>query len=377
MTTTIEKRKSITGGLETAGLNVAGLVSYRVLREKVRETFVLGQQKIEQLKVRSYWDAGFYINEHVRLNGARVGYNKKILLQLSEDLEMHESVLRRMAEFAEKIPDYPERAARRERALEGRKIDKKDLPALLTWSHFRLLITVQDDGERYRLLEMAERHNWSTRRLEEAVWKFNHRKKLSADNKEREDLLTPRLGKLHTYRLTAPSKIHWPAQSGLIFDRGFKGYQFLSSEKVRGFRADEIVEVKEGKVIKSNRTAKDLFSYLSYVNYVIDGDTLWVSLDLGLGGIGRQKLRLRDIDAPEIITAAGKRAYEFLKAVLSKAPYLINTSYKNDKYDRYETDLFIPREGADTRDPAKLTLNDLVFINNLMLETGHAIRIWD
>ncbi|MBI3314003.1 MAG: thermonuclease family protein [Candidatus Omnitrophica bacterium] len=102
---------------------------------------------------------------------------------------------------------------------------------------------------------------------------------------------------------------------------------------------------------------------------------LWVVLDTRLGGVSRQKLRLRGIDAPEINTAAGRRAFEFLKATLAKAPYLIVRSSKNDKFDRYEADLFIPAKNAVSRSPESLELADLIFINNLLLERGFAVQL--
>lgn len=356
-----------------------GLAAYRVLRERVREVLILGQRQIDAFKVQTYWRAGSYINEHVRLNGNRAEHGRQVLLKLGRDLDLDESVLRRSAEFAEKFPDLEIRATWHELPGSPRQIEKSAPRNLLSWSHYRLLITVEDERRRYGLAERAKRSGWTVERLERAIWNLKPGSKLkalpSAKGADQTNLLTPQLGRLDTYRLIQPSKIHWPAASGLLLDHGFKSYTWLHPGKARGFHAEEIVEEKEGRLLKSERSARDLFTYLAYVDRIIDADTLWVALDVGLSGVSRQKLRLRDIDAPELDTAAGRRAYEFLKSTLAKAPFLMVRSYKNDKYDRYETDLFIPAEGAGARNPRALGLSDLVFINNLLLETGHAVLV--
>ena len=352
------------------------LKSYPVLRRRVEETLLRGQQRIEAAKLQSYWHTGASINEHVRLNGARAEYGKQVTLKLSEDIKIHDSVLRRLAEFAAKIPEKLIRAARHKSGPNPHQIEKKLKGKPLFWTHFRILITLEDDRTRYQLAEKAERGGWSTDRLADEVWSIKTRKRLPEQGKGRgEKFLAPHLGRLNTWRLTAPLQIHWSATSGLMFDHGFKSYTWLAPEEVKGFRAGEIVEVRHGRLVKSKRSVKDLFTYLAYVDKIIDADTLWVALDTGWKGVSRQKLRLRGIDAPEIHTAAGRRAYEFLKSRIARAPFLIVRSSKNDKYDRYETDLFIPMEGADTRHPAALELPQLIFVNNLLLERGFAVRM--
>ena len=135
---------------------------------------------------------------------------------------------------------------------------------------------------------------------------------------------------------------------------------------------------------KSNRTEKDLFTYKAYLEKVIDGDTFWVVLDIGLGSISRQKLRLQGIDCPELNTPAGKRAKRFVESLLRGVPFLIVRSSKNDKYDRYEADVFLP--ARNLRVPAGGTgsigdqcLTDKtdkeIFINDLLLKAGHAVRM--
>jgi len=88
----------------------------------------------------------------------------------------------------------------------------------------------------------------------------------------------------------------------------------------------------------------------------------WVVLDAGLEMIPHKKLRLRGIDCPEIKTPRGQAAKRFVESLMKDVPFLTVCSYKNDKYDRYEADVFLEDKTGNE-----------VFLNNLLLETGHAV----
>ena len=49
-----------------------------------------------------------------------------------------------------------------------------------------------------------------------------------------------------------------------------------------------------------------LYTFVARATNIIDGDTLWVMLDLGFGTFAEQKLRLRGIDTPEMDCVAGR-----------------------------------------------------------------------
>ncbi|MBI3313551.1 MAG: thermonuclease family protein [Candidatus Omnitrophica bacterium] len=72
---------------------------------------------------------------------------------------------------------------------------------------------------------------------------------------------------------------------------------------------------------------------------VTDGDTFDAVIDLGFGFTTLQKLRLRGLDAPEIESAEGKEAKQFLEKIILSSPLLIKT-VKSDKYDRYLADVW-------------------------------------
>ena len=115
---------------------------------------------------------------------------------------------------------------------------------------------------------------------------------------------------------------------------------------------------------KTNRTAKDLFTYSAFVERVIDGDTLKVYLDLGFNIWTHQTLRLRDLDCAEVSTKSGDEAKIFVQSLLKESQKIVIRSSRSDKYDRYLADVFIPQKSGED-----------IYLNNLLLETNRAVRM--
>ena len=68
-------------------------VTYAKLRRAVEVAMVVGQRVVEQAKVRTYWETGRLINEHVLLFKERADYGTGTILRLATDLQVHRSVL--------------------------------------------------------------------------------------------------------------------------------------------------------------------------------------------------------------------------------------------------------------------------------------------
>ena len=69
-----------------------GLASYASLVRRVREAFARGRKRareaFEREKVRTSWEIGKLINEHILLHKARADYGKKVAKRLSVDLSI-------------------------------------------------------------------------------------------------------------------------------------------------------------------------------------------------------------------------------------------------------------------------------------------------
>lgn len=113
-----------------------------------------------------------------------------------------------------------------------------------------------------------------------------------------------------------------------------------------------------------------LYTFRAEVKEVVDGDTLWVVIDCGFRVWVEQKLRLRGLDAPELSTATGRRTRAFVEEALGQAEFVVLSTQRTDKYDRYLADLFY-RPGEP--DPQRV-LADGVYLNQQLLDEGWAQR---
>jgi endonuclease YncB( thermonuclease family) len=160
-------------------------------------------------------------------------------------------------------------------------------------------------------------------------------------------------------------------------DLGFTSYQALRSEIVNALKAGDLVTLaRNGQPASAPDAAKaDLYTYDAEILRVVDGDTLWLKIWLKAGHWLKEKVRLRGLDCPEISTPEGKAAKQFVERLLQESVSVTITTTKPDKWDRYLSDIFLTMpsplrgEGGHRQDEV-----EELFLNNLLLENGHARR---
>ncbi len=103
--------------------------------------------------------------------------------------------------------------------------------------------------------------------------------------------------------------------------------------------------------------------YNATVLEVIDADTLDVMVHLGFGVSIKQRVRLYQIDAPELKTDEGKKAFEFVKGLNLQNVKLDTAIGVKDKYGRCLGDLFFLYNG------------DYYSLCNMLLINDHARRL--
>jgi endonuclease YncB( thermonuclease family) len=326
----------------------------------VKEVLLEGQKRIEAEHVRTYWETGHYIQQHILQNNGRAEYGAAIMKRLSGDLAIGYDLLYRCLKFAQSYPDFKKVVIRPQ----------------FSWTHYKKLITVSDAGERTRLEDIADKGRWSADELAariKASRAVEDAKIPDGPAATPVELLVPLRGALYTYRVTERRSVSGGAEAELLLDLGFATSRNVEARLLTSFSDGDIVEScpKEDsyRFIKSGRTQRDLYTYLAYVEKVVDGDTLKVRIDLGFDTWTFQTLRLRGIDCPELGTKAGDAAKAFVQSHLKAASSVIIRSSRSDKYDRYLADVFLP-QGAGA-DPAAD-----VFLSTLLLEAGHA-SLWE
>jgi len=317
------------------------LATYTSLKSHVRETIARGRERalraVEQEKVRTSWEVGKLIQKHILLNKKRAAYGAQVIKRLSSDLSISNTELKYMVEFARAYPI-------------GRPAGQ------LSWSHYTKLLAVNDAKKRDKLISQAVKQQWSRSELTREIKRLKAAKQITTTEIPAAELLIPRRGALNTFKIVKAEI--GPFKGKSVVDLGFSCYH-RPSGKLPYIEGDIVEVQKNGDVKRIKEASKPGYTYKAYVDRITDADTLWVLIDLGFGFTTKQKLRLRGIDAPEMISRAGQDAKKFVERKLKGAPYVIITSSKSDKYDRYLADLFT---------------SDGLYLNQELIDQGFAKR---
>ncbi len=339
--------------------------TYEALRRAISQararSRVRVEKAVEQERVREAWEIGRLIDAHVLRHKERADYGENVLERLSGDLGMSRTELSYMLQFARAYPIL--------RTSEE-----------LTWGHYESLLALNDAREREEVEALAAKEKWPVQKLREEV-----KKRKAAKNNtqvlEKETKLTAKPGKLGTYKFVKATA--GPETGKGVIDLGFSNY-YKTSGDLR-FKEGAIIEVMfavpeagsspSDRIKLSKRTSEDLYTYRAWVTRVLDGDTIEAVIDLGFGVRSVQTLRLRGIDAPELVTADGMESKKAMEKMLNmagsvegigdrksdakqKAPVLVKT-VRFDKYDRYLADVFVNGE----------------YVNQKLIEGGFAVQV--
>ena len=316
---------------------------YRSLRTRVTGILQEGKTRaaraVERELVRTYWQVGDVLHRHLLANQERAGYGDQLMVRLSQDLEVRKQRLYEMLKFRRLFP-------------------KVRTSGLLGYSHYTAVLKLPSEEERSYYLEQAEEGGWTKRELDAAIKTgtfTDTRTPVSGSAAEERGgrKLLPKRGALYTYRVAEPDD---PDDEGLVLDLGFEVQHDPEVPTESGLEPRTVVTAtKTGKkraryaVKPSGGKRAKLYTYKAKVLRVVDGDTLWVRIDLGFKIKIRQKLRLRGIDTPEMDTAEGRQAQDYVKAVLAKVPWVIVTTTRPDKFDRYLSDVYYPESDKAAR----------------------------
>lgn len=287
----------------------AGLANFPVLLARVRETFIIGQQKAEELKVQTYWEAGRLIHEHLSHHQDEAGYGKHLMLKLAHGLDVGDELLYRMLRFYEAFP-----------ISSGRR--------KLTWTHYRTLTRLPDKKKRLEIEARATREKWNVEKLEKHVRFIANTSRTT--NKETltrtVPLLEPKRGIVGIYRIGVDGE-------GCAVDFGFTSYQTLSPARACGLKPGNLVRLSSvgEPVLAPNATEADLYTYDAEILRVVDGDTLWLKIWLKQSHWLKEKVRLRGVDCPELDTPEGKAAKRFVQSLVNRAASVTITTTKPDK----------------------------------------------
>jgi endonuclease YncB( thermonuclease family) len=319
--------------------------TYAALRRAVEAVVFKGRQEIEHAWVRTYHEAGRLINEHILSHQRRAAYGTQVFDRLAQDTGISKRTLHECAQFHRCFPIVR-------------------LTAQLTRTHYITLCQISDPELRQQLLRQTVKHNWTVAELVERVRPLNAAiaEASVADEPAKPAtpprLLTPKRGTPGVCKVLAVGDT-------AVVDLGFASYLDLAASG--SFAAGDFIQLdRAGRMSTApDATKADLFTYRTEVLRVVDGDTLWVKVYLEPGRWVKQKLRLRDLDCPELVTPEGKAAKRFVDALVAATTAVTICTTKPDKYDRYLADVFLTTAAGE------------VYLNNELLRHGHAVRKGD
>lgn len=303
--------------------------------------------------LQARWEIGRRILETEHTEAGRGDYGKRIIIKLAQDLRKRYG------------PGFGERNLRLMR-LFHRTYKQTEIQKQLSWTHYARLLDVNDAAIRKTLEDRAVRERWSVDELMRQI-------RLAAlKNLDTTPSLTRPEGELFLYNVKHAQYGPWKPDRPLI-DCGFYTWLDQPTPGVRSLNAGDVVRVhktRQGyRYERADEAQTRTFLYTCQPFRLIDGDTLTVHVDLGFGIHLRQTLRLRNLDAPEMITREGKRAAQYVQQALRGCTQLVIQTQRNDKYGRYLAHVLFKR-GAKT--PEEI-YNEGRFLNQELLEEGLAI----
>ena len=142
-------------------MNNNELVPYEDIYSEIKETLLLSRNQaysaVNFAMVQAYWQIGRIIVEHEQNGNARAGYGKSVLQELSSRLTkdfgkgFSVRTLQQMKKFYVMFPNT------------------NALRSQLTWTHYRLLLSVENEQARQWYMDEAIASAWSSRQLERQI----------------------------------------------------------------------------------------------------------------------------------------------------------------------------------------------------------------
>ena len=139
----------------------SNLIPYEDIYSEIKETLLLSRNQaysaVNFAMVQAYWQIGRIIVEHEQNGNARAGYGKSVLQELSSHLTkdfgkgFSVRTLQQMKKFYVMFPNT------------------NALRSQLTWTHYRLLMSVENEQARLWYMNEAIASAWSSRQLERQI----------------------------------------------------------------------------------------------------------------------------------------------------------------------------------------------------------------
>ena len=152
------------------------MIQYDNIYDEIRETLLNSRSQaysaVNFALVQAYWHIGRIIVEHEQDGQERAAYGKAVLQELS---------VRLTEEFGK---GFSVRTLQQTKQFYLTFPNTNALRSQLTWTHYRLLLKVEDDKARQWYMNEAVASAWSSRQLERQISTLYYERLLSSSNQE-------------------------------------------------------------------------------------------------------------------------------------------------------------------------------------------------
>lgn len=315
------------------------------IRNELRRGIEKAEEAVYQQRVITYWHIGRHTHEF--LSDPSVRFETPHLVQIAADAGFSLDVMRKIVKFYRAFPKLPKKSR-------------------LSWNQYRAILSAPA-RLRPLLLKRAITENLGGEQLQALISLERHKKTAAVAGGK----LRSSRGRLYIYK-TIDDKHLKLKENEIMVDCGFKWRHQVNikddSKLTGGYMVRSVKTDNDYELRYCNEDPAWLYTYSATIERVIDADTLLLSIDAGFKNWVDLRVRLRGVDAPEMSTALGRRACEYVKKVLGTRGVVIK-SYKDDKYGRYLVDLYYRKQ--HTNDPAVIAKEGL-FLNQELLDRGLA-----
>ena len=116
---------------------------------------------------------------------------------------------------------------------------------------------------------------------------------------------------------------------------------WTAAQLAQAVKSEKFKNAKKRKgTNKLNRPKQATYVYKAHVERVVDGDTILLHIDLGFTVLKEQRIRLAGIDCPAIDEPKGREAFQYVRDVMARVPFVMVKTNKIDIYGRYVGHIF-------------------------------------
>lgn len=159
---------------------------YNEIKSIVQDARQSAYRSVNFAMVRAYWKIGKRIVEEEQKGKSKAEYGAGLLKELSEQLTndfgkgYSETNLKYFRQFYLTFSSFKNSQALSDQSDSGKNQKSHALSDQLTWTHYRMLIRVENEAARNYYIDEAIAQNWSTRALERQINSFYYERIISS-----------------------------------------------------------------------------------------------------------------------------------------------------------------------------------------------------